>query len=89
MADDYYELTGKKDRKEVRFRLRTLLLLPLFFSPFFMSLVLVSDQWARHPSRMGLGLEIVFYAAFYSLVILVCWQPKLRRQAPEINSPVI
>lgn len=70
----------------MRFRLVSLLLVPLLFSPLFMSLLIVSDELARRRPRNVFA--IFAYAAFYSLVFIVNRQTRAKRQSLKIKSPV-
>lgn len=77
---------GATVKPGVRFRLSSLLLVPLFFSPLFLSLLFVSDELARRPPRMG--LTVFAYAAFYSLVFIVDSHARARRRSVKMKSPV-
>ena len=82
MTNDYNELSGGGKAKKVRFGLRTLLLLPLFFSPILMSLVVASDLWSRrHTGLRGAG--VFFYAVCYTLMLLIWWRARVKRQLPH------
>ncbi len=49
-----------------QYSLQGLLLLPMLFSPLFLSIVIASDVIAKREPRMSLG--VIPYAAIYSLV---------------------
>ena len=87
MADGYNELIDGKTQKEVRFGLRTLLQLPLFFSPLLMSLAVASDLWARRQAE--LGSSVIFYAVCYTLMLLIWWCARVKRQLPHTNFRVL
>ena len=58
----------------MRFKLRALILIPLFFCPAFMSLALAFDLLAQR--QRHIGNEIFFFAACYTLILLVFWTAK-------------
>jgi hypothetical protein len=70
----------------MRFSLSSLLLVPLLFSPLLMSVLLIEDELARRPPRMG--LTIIGFAAAYCLALLGNWLARARIRGRQIRSPV-
>ena len=86
MPDANVPAFGSTVKSGIRFRLSSLLLVPLFFSPLLISMVLVSDELARRRPRMG--LEIFAYAAFFALMFIFNWHARAKRNSAKNKSPV-
>ncbi len=86
MTDANDEPLGATVKPGIRFRLSSLLLVPLFLSPLFLSLLFVSDELAGRPPRMG--LTVFAYAAFFSLVFIINWYAHANRRSVKIKSLV-
>ena len=70
--DSHAETAESKSQNRIRFSLISLVLVPVFLSPFFLSLTIVGDVLQRRPPRMGLA--ILLYAICYTVVFCLAWQ---------------